>query len=263
MCPLPKGIAAEQFPPPDELLGIAEAAESVVYALSQYWLIDGATPELNPAQGRWCPSGNDTEDVKAFFLGAMARILVPMDRLAGLVAGLAPDYLDGVETKLPADILPRIEGNPIRGWPFGVHCAVAQVKAFKGEFRADEPMPLETLQQLVRAANALRNAVTGSENDARNHANQSMPCEKALVELRNWAQRQLKGKQRRVLELTIESGGECAISDLAIDPAIEWDTPCDEPFNSIRKAVNSKLKKIGWKLERNNNRARLARAGQK
>jgi hypothetical protein len=84
-----------------------------------------------------------------------------------------------------------------------------------------------------------------------------------FVELKKWVKNKLKGKQRRVVELTIEAGGEFAISDLAIDPAIGWETPCDNAFGNICKAVNPKLKKakIGWRIERNDNKSRLAKVG--
>ena len=81
----------------------------------------------------------------------------------------------------------------------------------------------------------------------------------ALAGLQAWAAKELKGKQRRVVELAIENGGECALSDLAIDSTIDWKTPCDDAFNSIRRALNKKLRKQGWHLGRNDNKARLAK----
>lgn len=86
-----------------------------------------------------------------------------------------------------------------------------------------------------------------------------------LSTLKHWVTTELKGKQRRVMELIVEGGGQCPLSEIAIDVQVSWEPPYDDAFNGIRKAVNSKLKKAGstWRLERNDNRGRLARVGQK
>ena len=84
-------------------------------------------------------------------------------------------------------------------------------------------------------------------------------------ELLNWVAANLKGKQRRVMELVIDGGGKCPLSDIAIDPTVSWEMPYDNSFNGIRIAVNLKLKKAseGWRLERNDNKARLLKIVQK
>jgi hypothetical protein len=81
----------------------------------------------------------------------------------------------------------------------------------------------------------------------------------------DWASRNLKGKQRRVLELAIEGGGQISIADIAMDAQISWHAPFGDSFNGIRKAVNQKLRSAGlpFVLERHDNNARLARKGQK
>ncbi len=81
-------------------------------------------------------------------------------------------------------------------------------------------------------------------------------------DLGEWVRDNLKGKQRRVLELTIDADGECPLAAIAIDRKVSWEAPYDDAFNGIRKAVNPKLHKIGWKLERNDNNSRLAKLGQ-
>ena len=84
-------------------------------------------------------------------------------------------------------------------------------------------------------------------------------------ELLSWVASNLKGKQRRVMELVIDGRGECPLSDIAFDAAISWESPYDNSFNGIRRAVNLKLNKasVGWRLERNDNKARLLKIGQK
>ena len=67
------------------------------------------------------------------------------------------------------------------------------------------------------------------------------------------------------MELVIAAGGECPLSDIAIDSQVGWEHPYDNAFNGIQKAVNPKLKKGGlpWRLERNDNNARLIKIGEK
>ena len=76
-----------------------------------------------------------------------------------------------------------------------------------------------------------------------------------------WAGDNLKGKQRTVVESVAKHGGEYPLADIA--PLALWDLPCTDLFNNLKKAVNVKLKRKGWRLERHDNKARLARIGQK
>ncbi len=78
-------------------------------------------------------------------------------------------------------------------------------------------------------------------------------------ELARWAMDDLKGKQRRAVELLIEHNGRIAISDLATDPAIDWQKPFDDAFNSLKQALKEKLSKLGWRIFRQSNEARLDR----
>ncbi len=88
---------------------------------------------------------------------------------------------------------------------------------------------------------------------------------KSFSDLLNWVKEELKGKQRRVLELVIQADGTFPLADIAVDKQIAWAPPYDNPFNSICKAVNPKLKtaRKPWRLERNDNNARLAKIGHK
>jgi hypothetical protein len=83
--------------------------------------------------------------------------------------------------------------------------------------------------------------------------------------LRNYVREQLKGKERRVVELLCEHSGVCPIEDLARDPVIDWDRPCDNVFNQAQIRINKKLHqavpvlRCTWKLSRKGNRAQLKR----
>ena len=83
-------------------------------------------------------------------------------------------------------------------------------------------------------------------------------------QLAKWAADKLKGKQRRTVELLAENNGRIEMKDLATDPAIDWKAPFDNQFNSLAKAVNPKLRKIGWRIFRQSNEARAEKwQGQK
>jgi hypothetical protein len=74
-----------------------------------------------------------------------------------------------------------------------------------------------------------------------------------------FAEGTLKGIERRVIELVCEGGGACKLSDIALDPAICWNAPWDDTFNSARKRINTKIKSaaLPWRLRRQSNEARL------
>lgn len=135
------------------------------------------------------------------------------------------------------------------------------------------PFPVERLDTMLREEGQRTGESILAGDSDENNSNQREKAissqgggektakEKAFETLKEWAQRELKGKQRRVIELTVDAGGECAISDLAIDSSIEWQAPYDDAFNGIRKALKPKLAKQGWCLDRNDNKGRLARIG--
>jgi len=81
------------------------------------------------------------------------------------------------------------------------------------------------------------------------------------AELTTWAAKNLKGKQRQVVEELAGNKGKLSLADLALK--VDWGTPYTDSFNSIKKVLNEKLKKEGWQLHRHDSEARLARIGQK
>jgi hypothetical protein len=94
---------------------------------------------------------------------------------------------------------------------------------------------------------------------------EAIPAVGSWDELLTWVTTELKGKQRRVMELVIAAHGECSLADLAIDKEISWEYPFDNEFNQIRRPLNAKLKRAGktWKLCRHDNKGQLIRIGQK
>jgi hypothetical protein len=85
------------------------------------------------------------------------------------------------------------------------------------------------------------------ENDALSYAS-----------LREFAERHLKKKQRRIVELVCDGDGQCPIADLAIDIAIEWSAPYDDACQQAIRRINGTLAKHSqpWKLRRHDNSVR-------
>jgi hypothetical protein len=76
--------------------------------------------------------------------------------------------------------------------------------------------------------------------------------------LRAFAAENLKGIERRVIELLCDNGGEMALADLAIDSGIEWTMPCKDSWESAMRRINKKLRgKILLRLHQHDNKARL------
>jgi hypothetical protein len=83
--------------------------------------------------------------------------------------------------------------------------------------------------------------------------------------LLDFAHENLKGIERRVVELLCKQQGPCRLADLAVDSAIDWDSPYDDAWNSARRRINQKLKAAGkpWRLIRSGNAACLRTIGRK
>jgi len=71
-------------------------------------------------------------------------------------------------------------------------------------------------------------------------------------ELAKWAADNLKGKQRRMIELLAENNDKLPLADLNL--ACDWS---NDGFNRCRQHVNKVLRKAGWLVERHDNEARL------
>jgi hypothetical protein len=77
--------------------------------------------------------------------------------------------------------------------------------------------------------------------------------------LLDFAKNNLKGIERRLVELVCEHGGECPIADVAADPAIGWSEPYDNPLNKTFGRINRKVRNAGlaWEFYRYNNAAKV------
>jgi hypothetical protein len=78
-------------------------------------------------------------------------------------------------------------------------------------------------------------------------------------ELLQFAKDNMKGGERRIVELVCQNSGECLLANLAADSQIQWSTPYDDAFNSARTRINDKLNagSIPWRLVRKHNKATL------
>jgi hypothetical protein len=91
------------------------------------------------------------------------------------------------------------------------------------------------------------------DEQSRQADDQPSPLSGELAELLAWVQSDLKGKQRRVMELMIAAQGKWRpLEEIATDSAIRWAHPYDNTFNKLRAEVNKRLENadVGWKLER-------------
>jgi hypothetical protein len=79
-----------------------------------------------------------------------------------------------------------------------------------------------------------------------------------FADLRQFARDNLKGQERRVIEVLCDAGGELPIADLAAKDGVGWSDEF-EGFNNAKKRLNRKLKKIGWTVARQSNAAKLNR----
>lgn len=76
------------------------------------------------------------------------------------------------------------------------------------------------------------------------------------ADLRQFAHDKLKGQERAVIEALCGKGGEMRLPDLAIEPGVGWDDPC-QGFRNLQQRLNPKLKPHHWTLVRQNNAAKL------
>jgi hypothetical protein len=76
------------------------------------------------------------------------------------------------------------------------------------------------------------------------------------ADLRRFARADLKGQERAVIESLCDAGGELTIADLAVKDGVGWSDPF-QGFKDAQRRLNPKLKPRGWRLERQNNAARL------
>jgi hypothetical protein len=81
----------------------------------------------------------------------------------------------------------------------------------------------------------------------------------AFYDLRDFARSDLKGKQRRIVELLCDNDGEVPLAILASDPAIRWKKPWDNSYGKAQGQIRLKLRaaNIRFYLSRVDNSATL------
>lgn len=106
---------------------------------------------------------------------------------------------------------------------------------------------MKILHYRVMDQEAERNQ-TGSEEDERDD----------LADLREWAGDELKGKQRKLIELLADNQ---KIPGDTIAREMQWEKPWDDSFSSMQTPLNKRLKKLGegWRIQRKDGEVRLAK----
>ena len=84
-----------------------------------------------------------------------------------------------------------------------------------------------------------------------------------LHRVKAFAASDLKGIQRRVIELLVSSNGEMPIADIATDPAVNWQPPNKASIDSVKRALNTKLRSLKAYLSVRDNRLRLVQGAAK
>jgi hypothetical protein len=85
----------------------------------------------------------------------------------------------------------------------------------------------------------------------------------AFAALREFAHNNLKGQERAVIEALCDANGELPIANLAHKKGVNWDRPFPM-FKYAQDRLNKekpkpKIKKIGWRLDRVDNNAKLVK----
>jgi hypothetical protein len=187
------------------------------------------------------------------------RVSYPVQHLVKLHFETHPERPEGNEL---AKCL-RLEIQTLDGWDAEDLRLVIQIL---DEYDAIEQLIRDTSFYVARVAELLRAKFATVHSEGCGDATAGEAIEPTdHTELISWVSKELKGKQRRVMELVIVAGGEFSLTTIATDAQVHWKPPYDDSFNSIRKVLNSKLKKadLPWRLERNDSKARLSRIGQK
>ncbi len=171
----------------------------------------------------------------------------------------------------------NIRDVALEGWATSKYCilkypnlAAEAQRVFASDDVAEKAILLAKLDRLWTADEAGKAA--HRSDDERNSADTDtamstsgdaarLDGQTQLATLRNWVADNLKGKQRRVVELLIDNNSKYPLADLANDSQISWQVPYENAWNSMRSALIGKLKQQGYRIERQDNEARLVALG--
>jgi len=81
------------------------------------------------------------------------------------------------------------------------------------------------------------------------------PTPDPFAALRQFAHDRLKGQQRRVLTALCDSDGVLGLE--MVQTICDWEDPIESSWNSLRCALNQKLRPLGWQIKTFNRTARL------
>ena len=110
-------------------------------------------------------------------------------------------------------------------------------------------------QEAVSSADALPTSTaigTTADHAQEPPANDSFAA--LLDRVKAFAATDLKGLQRRVIELLVSSSGEMPIADIATDPAVNWQKPYKPAVDGVKRALNEKLRSLKLRLSVRDNR---------
>jgi hypothetical protein len=113
----------------------------------------------------------------------------------------------------------------------------------------------KAIKQTIHRLNAIPNQREREER-AVVHVGAWLKTSDAFRELRQIAANELKGIERRIVELVCDGNGSCPLRDLAMDSGIAWEVPYDNAFNSAKQRINDKLKKRRWQIYRHDSNAK-------
>jgi len=152
-------------PSPAVLAELGNAAQDLARALRDYYPLDGATPEQNPAR-LTAPSG-DTDETELMKQGLVYLLKVGTvhKRLRGLLDEVDPgELMDDAPSELRG-LLPKKTPTEkmVKGWPVDAKIAVARihevssrvVDAVEGGF---QPVPIRDVERLEHAGKACQEA---------------------------------------------------------------------------------------------------------
>jgi hypothetical protein len=81
------------------------------------------------------------------------------------------------------------------------------------------------------------------------------PADDPYKALREFASKNLIGKERNVIEILCENKGQMRLANLGLKRGLDWVS--ETGFKDARRRLNPKLKPMGWKLERRKGNAHL------
>jgi hypothetical protein len=168
--------------------------------------------------------------------------------------GSAPPFTDLDRARLLGRLLHKLKPQDgqvrvVNGWP----CAYLP-QAERWAVR------LPCLFRLLTRMLSDGDSPTGSVTSPAPNQNPRSEGETAgpYAELLRFARAELKGKERAVIEAVCWAGGTLPLPKLAKAEGVDW-IDWQTAFQSLQVRLNPKLRKVGWRIVRQNNAAHLVK----